>query len=134
MSTFAARLREERERLGLNQTAFGEACGVKKLAQLKYEQGASSPDASYLLQARELGVDLNYIFTGARPSDGVRFDDLARLRVAIESVEEGLSATRKLLDPASKAELIAAAYELVRDEAEEQKARTSVVRMLRLVA
>lgn len=134
MSTFAARLREERERLGLNQTAFGEACGVKKLAQLKYEQGASSPDAGYLLHARELGADLNYIFTGDRQSDGPRFNDLARLRVAIESVEEGLAATKRHLDPASKAELIAAAYELVREEVEERKARDNVVRMLRLVA
>ncbi|EBR3877704.1 helix-turn-helix transcriptional regulator [Salmonella enterica subsp. arizonae] len=64
--SFGSVLREERERLGLNQTAFAEACGVKQLAQSNYENDKRKPDASYLLAAARLGVDMNYLFTGVR--------------------------------------------------------------------
>ena len=37
-NTIGQRLKEERERLGLNQTDFGLIGGVKKLAQLNYEK------------------------------------------------------------------------------------------------
>lgn len=67
--SFGSVLREERERLGLNQTAFAEACGVKQLAQSNYENDKRKPDASYLLAAARLGVDMNYLFTGVRSPD-----------------------------------------------------------------
>lgn len=131
---FAARLREERLRLGLSQAAFAAACGVQKLAQLKYEKGERAPDAAYLMGAAEAGVDVLYVLTGVRQENGPQFSDLDRLRIAIEAVEEGLAVARKRLEPAKKAELIAAAYELIRLESDELPAREGVVRMLRLVA
>lgn len=65
---FSERLKEERERLGLSQTDFGEKCGVKKLAQINYEKGERKPDSDYLQKAHELGVDIGYLFSGHRTS------------------------------------------------------------------
>ncbi|MGK8202117.1 helix-turn-helix domain-containing protein [Burkholderia cepacia] len=66
MSFFGARLREERERLGLTQDAFAEACGVRRRAQAHYEAGERYPDAQYLEAAAKVGVDLRVLFSGQR--------------------------------------------------------------------
>lgn len=66
MNDFGSRLREERERIGLNQTEFAEKCGVKKLAQSNYEKGVRNPDSLYLAAASVIGVDVLYLITGKR--------------------------------------------------------------------
>lgn len=68
---FPSRLREERERLGLNQEALAEAGGVKKLAQHKYEKGENSPTVAYLQAVAAAGVDVVYALTGVRESVAV---------------------------------------------------------------
>lgn len=60
------RLREERERLGFTQPAFGAVGGVQKLAQLKYEKGERFPGADYLAAVAKVGADVQYIVTGVR--------------------------------------------------------------------
>lgn len=66
MSVIGDRLREERERLGLSQGAFGEVGGVKANAQGNYEKGERFPDAAYLAAVAEKGVDVLYVVTGER--------------------------------------------------------------------
>ena len=66
MSNIGERLREERERLGYSQTAFGELGGVKKLSQINYEKGVSYPTAAYLECLAKVGADVMYIVTGSR--------------------------------------------------------------------
>lgn len=61
-----ARLREERERLGLTQQALGEAAGVTNITQSNYEAGRRSPAADYLAAAAAAGVDVLYVVTGVR--------------------------------------------------------------------
>ncbi|MBD3728723.1 MAG: helix-turn-helix domain-containing protein [Sphingomonadales bacterium] len=65
---FAARLREERERLGLSQKALGELGGVSKNTQLAYENGGSSIPLDYLDRLSKHGLDLDYVATGERAS------------------------------------------------------------------
>lgn len=65
------RLREERDRLGMNQTDFGSAAGVSRGTQKAYELGSSSPDIRYLLALQSMGVDVNYVLTGSRISTDV---------------------------------------------------------------
>ncbi|KQO15912.1 hypothetical protein ASF16_14950 [Acidovorax sp. Leaf78] len=65
MSIFT-RLREERERLGLTQEAFGSAGGVLKGAVINYEKGARFPDVSFLAGVANVGADVQYIVTGRR--------------------------------------------------------------------
>lgn len=60
------RLKEERNRLGLNQSDFAVLGGVEKRAQIYYEQEARSPDAEYLAAIAKAGADVLYIVTGVR--------------------------------------------------------------------
>jgi transcriptional regulator with XRE-family HTH domain len=63
---FALRLREERERMGRSQRAFGELAGVTKLTQLKYEQGDRVPSVDYLYRIGLAGADTGYLLWGIR--------------------------------------------------------------------
>ncbi|OQX14560.1 MAG: hypothetical protein BWK73_09195 [Thiothrix lacustris] len=64
------RLKEERERLDMNQTALGDVGGVKKLSQINYERGSSMPSADYLAKVAAVGVDVLYVITGKRLAAG----------------------------------------------------------------
>lgn len=75
MNSFAERLREERQRVGLNQTDFAEAGGVKRDAQQNYENGSRRPDSSYLEAVAALGVDVTYLLTGQRNASQLAADE-----------------------------------------------------------
>lgn len=66
MTGIGQRLRQERTRLKLSQTALGSIGGVETNAQGNYESGARSPKADYLLRIAKGGVDINYVLTGIR--------------------------------------------------------------------
>lgn len=63
---FGERLREERDRLGLNQEELGLIGGVNRNTQGKYEKGERSPDTKYLEAIAAAGVDILYLVTGRR--------------------------------------------------------------------
>ena len=58
------RLRSERERLGLSQTAVATAMGVGKLALLNYEHGRRALRVEHLPSLEQLGFDVHFIATG----------------------------------------------------------------------
>lgn len=60
------RLKEERQRLGLNQSDFAALAQVAKNSQLNYEKDERSPDAVYLAAVAGAGVDVLYVVTGER--------------------------------------------------------------------
>lgn len=60
------RLKEERERLGLNQTEFGALLGVSRGTQKNYELGANSLDLRYVSALEESGVDAAFVLTGKK--------------------------------------------------------------------
>lgn len=64
MTTLSERLKEERNRLGLNQTDFGSLAGVGKTTQINYESGSRTPSADYLAAIFKHGVDIQYVVTG----------------------------------------------------------------------
>lgn len=66
MGELYERLREERERLRMNQEDFGALGGVTKRTQAYYESGERTPDAKYLASVADGGVDVGYVITGAR--------------------------------------------------------------------
>lgn len=70
LRTTGERLKAERERLGLSQTALAQVGGVGKTTQINYEKDARSPDASYLSALDGAGVDVQYVLTGRRSSHG----------------------------------------------------------------
>ena len=67
LSQFSKRLKEERNRLGMNQEDFAIAGGVTKNTQVAYEAGARPPDVEYLFKIADLGVDLFFLL--AREKD-----------------------------------------------------------------
>lgn len=69
MTGIGPRLRQERTRLKLSQSALGAIGGVETNAQGNYESGARSPKADYLLRVSEAGIDINYILTGKRSNE-----------------------------------------------------------------
>ena len=74
MSTIGANLKQERLRLNLNQEQFAELGGVKKRAQISYEQDERVPDADYLAGVAAAGVDIQFVLTG-KVSTAVLSDD-----------------------------------------------------------
>ncbi|UZJ58795.1 XRE family transcriptional regulator [Pseudomonas sp. KU26590] len=66
MTGIGLRLRQERNRLKLSQSAMGAIGGVETNAQGNYENGTRSPKADYLLRIAQAGVDLNYVMSGNR--------------------------------------------------------------------
>lgn len=60
------RIKDERERLGLSQPAFGELAGAAKRTVIDWEKGVSSPTAQQLAALSEAGADVRYIVTGDR--------------------------------------------------------------------
>ncbi|MHC6226371.1 helix-turn-helix domain-containing protein [Pseudomonas sp. X10] len=65
MSGLGARIREERERLGMTQRMFGDIGGVEPNAQGKYESGERTPRVDYLAAVAARGVDALYVLSGA---------------------------------------------------------------------
>lgn len=63
------RLREERRRLGMNQSAFAKATGIHLNTQSRYEKGDRWPDTTYLVAAATAGADVAFILTGQRAPD-----------------------------------------------------------------
>lgn len=59
-----SRLREERERLGLNQATLAAAGGVQRLAQSLYEKERSAPTIRYLTGVSAIGINLQYVLFG----------------------------------------------------------------------
>ncbi|AVO33025.1 transcriptional regulator [Ottowia oryzae] len=62
--TIGARLKAERERIGLAQTAFAALADAGKRTQIDWEKGVSSPTAAQLARFAASGVDVLYVITG----------------------------------------------------------------------
>jgi len=60
------RIKEERERLGYNQTAFAALAGATKHSQINWEKGVAFPNAAVLAAWAEVGLDVAYVVTGER--------------------------------------------------------------------
>lgn len=58
--------------------------------------------------------------------------DIARMRLAIEAVEEGLEAAKRTMAPAKKADLVLAVYDLLDDATEASKGK--VLKLVKLAA
>ena len=71
MLSISERLREERGRLGISQSALAEIGGVVRRAQQNYENGSRIPDGAYFAKVAEIGIDVLYVITGIRASSPV---------------------------------------------------------------
>jgi transcriptional regulator with XRE-family HTH domain len=105
--TLGERLREERLRLGYNQTDMAALVGASKHAQINWEKGSTSPNAADLGAWSEHGLDIAYVVTGERQirKAGTQ-QELGLLQQAIEDVVSGKAGKAN----ATSAEAITARY------------------------
>jgi transcriptional regulator with XRE-family HTH domain len=111
MVSLGERLREERQRLGLNQTDFAAIGCVTKKTQMLYESGERYPGAEYLQALEPIGVDVFYVLMGKRASSPIPTplarDEVALLENYRASGEDGKKIIRSTADfaaqPAPKA-------------------------------
>lgn len=85
----AERLKEERKRLGFNQTEFAALADTHRKSQFNYESGSRSPDSAYLAAVAAAGADVQYIVTGVRSSVTLPLDErllLERYRASSRSL------------------------------------------------
>lgn len=80
MEGLGSRLREERERIGHNQTVFADLAGSSRRTQAAYEAGSGSPNVDYLSAISDAGADVLYILTG-HPSGSVSAAESELLRL-----------------------------------------------------
>lgn len=106
------RLREERKKLGLTQGAMAKLGGVSNATQGYYESGERSPNAEYLKRLHKEGVDVCYIVTGQRRSNGAKTAgiDVELLSQIQEAIDEWDSRRTIPVSIKTKAELAALFY------------------------
>ena len=71
----AARLKKERERLGLSQTAFGKIGEMGKTTVIAWERGSAFPNAAFLEVVAKFGADVQYIVTGKKSPSALTPDE-----------------------------------------------------------
>ena len=105
MVDFGNRLKEERKRLGLNQSEIAEHGGVSLQAQFRYEKGERMPDAAYLAGIAKAGADIQYIITGIRAgqAEPLTQEEAALLENFRDLSETGKKAVKATTDALSQA-------------------------------
>ncbi|KPW25634.1 Transcriptional regulator [Pseudomonas cannabina pv. alisalensis] len=111
MTGIGPRLKRERLRLKLSQSALGAIGGVETNAQGNYENGIRSPRADYLSRIADAGVDITYLVTGfhadpfvAAPplpdkSNSERLNGvIARLHGSLHDVTQNLYQVARLME------------------------------------
>lgn len=116
--------------------AFAKRTGFNESLIRKYLSGASMPLIDRAAElAIALKVDLNWLATGTgemRPTNTKMSPssnnqerlplklDRQKIVLAIETVEEGLQITGRVMKPNKKAELVMAVYDLLAEQSEQQ--------------
>lgn len=102
----AQRIREERERLGLTQTAFGELAGVGRSTQIFYENHDRHPDTAYFGKLAEHGIDVPYLLNGHR-SQSI-YNDADWLHFKCDVLWEVFAASLQIGQPTALAQSVEA--------------------------
>lgn len=128
-------------------TSFARRCGVIEGTLRNIIKSGAWPRTDNLVAiADAANVNIEWLATGRGPKQRgaahsiapappqaqstINVADLERLELAVESVEEGLAATRRTLPPSKYAQLIVAVYDLLADM--EQK--DNVIKFIKLAA
>ena len=131
------RIKEVREKAGLNQDEFAKLLGLTPNTVSRYEQGHRLPDSNFLTHLVEkFKCDPGWLLTGKelkiieQPSVNLDF-----MREVIESVEEVFQKDKLSLPPTKKAELIVLTYEeLLEDESKRSSMKGKIIKLVRLAS
>jgi len=97
-----ARLRQERERRGMNQTDFAALANTKRGSQLEYESGKRPFDALYLLKLIANGIDSHFVLTGRRSVIDLGPDQARMISLLDQMEADDRSALLRLASSASR--------------------------------
>lgn len=107
----AARLKEERSRLGMTQPVVAELGGVSKTTVVSYESGVHVPDAVFLSRLAARGFDVGYVLSGERAAIKAGADlDWDLLQGVMEVVSTFEERRQRGLTPAVKVRIIRILY------------------------
>lgn len=133
-----ARLKVAREKLRLTQDGLARAVGGSKRGIQGNEALKQVPGGMVICGLVRLGINANWLLTGEGPMllADLRQQapvnlDLERLRLALETAEEGLVAAKRALPPAKKADLVLAVYDLLEEPA---STKERVLKLVKLAA
>lgn len=99
-SFLGARLKEERERVGLTQDSLGGIAGVSRRAVVEWEKGGTTPSGEALALISMKGIDVLYVLTGQRTPQAaasLSLEESALLDNYQHADEEGRAAARRVL-------------------------------------
>ncbi|WP_138514318.1 helix-turn-helix transcriptional regulator [Rhodoferax bucti] len=100
------RLREERERLKLNQEEIAAFAGTNRMTPNRYEKGLYLPTLPFLDAISGVGVDVDYVLLGKHGDVTLSFKDAAQLGVAVSIVSDLLEKHRLEVSDEVKGSLI----------------------------
>lgn len=100
----AARLKDARKDLGLNQAEAAELCGVSREMWGKYERGLAVPGGEVLFAFAAAGADVQYILTGSRSSTVLRSDLAKHVDNLEHCTKEDQEAIKRMAFIAAKAD------------------------------
>ena len=103
---YGDRLRAERRRLKLTQTAYAKAVGISQATQVGYESGAHLPNIDYLSRSARLGVDIVFVVLGS-PSQksAIEWLDWDTYIKIVSAIESWLDENLVTVDPEKKLRL-----------------------------
>ncbi len=108
-----SRLRQERERLGLSQSAVCKALGTATRTQIAWEKGEQVPNALHLSQLAAEGFDILFIVSAQRTTS---FEtELEALSDSWKAIDAALYETGKTLPPEKKKIAAEALYTAVKN-------------------
>lgn len=119
------RIKAARKAVGLTQDSLAALAGATSKRGLQdNEAGKGMPGGQMIGAMVRAGINANWLLTGEGPmllkelgAASPAGLDLARLQLAIATVEEGLSANKRVMAPDKKAELVLAVYDLYQEPA-----------------
>lgn len=123
LSEIGARMKIAREAISVGQGEFAEQYGLNVRTFRKNEGGLNEAGICLASAFIRAGINANWLLTGEgpmlladlKPQPAPGAIDPERLRLAIETVEEGLAATHTTMALAKKADLALAVYELLEE-------------------
>lgn len=110
---FGARLKQERERLGLTLSEFGSLGEVNRMTQMRYEVGANSPSVEYLDRIGRHGVDTMFLVAGIPSSILIPLRDPVAFSQAIDLVDAIAELHKFVPPPEFRVRAILGVYERI---------------------
>lgn len=94
MTTIAARLKSERQRLMLTQSKIAKTCGISRIMWCRYERGNGLPGSEVLQAFLKAGADVHFVLSGKVPPAEEML--VKRFKACPKSLQDAILRTLKI--------------------------------------